>query len=143
MIGKNIRSLSPTFGGKFSMTAMAILEFLADESTVTGRIDFLGNRSRVEKRKVKIRNDVITAVPNAVTAKVIRGENFWRSPFSAAWLTFTQNITRRAPEVTNFSDECSRVTTFFMNPINLKSRPICKMYKDEFFVILKEYGINM
>ena len=82
MMGKNIRSLSPTFGGKLSMTAIAILECLADESTVSGRMDFLGNRSKVEKMKVVIRKDVITAVPNAVTTKIIRGENFCRSPFA-------------------------------------------------------------
>jgi hypothetical protein len=75
-MGKNMRSLSPTLSGKFSITAIAILEFLADESTVTARIDFFGSRSREASMKVKTRNDVITAVPRAVTATIIQGENF-------------------------------------------------------------------
>ena len=83
-MGKNMRSLSPTRFGRFSMTAIAILEFLADERTVTARIDSLGNLRRVASMKVINRNDATTAVPRPVTAKIIQGENLERSPFAVA-----------------------------------------------------------
>ena len=84
IIGKNIRSLSPTRSGKFPITVIPILEFLADESTVTAKIDSIGSRRRTASMKEETRNDVITAVSKPVTDKIIKGENFVRSPFAVA-----------------------------------------------------------